>query len=54
MVCASIRHRSVAGRPGLSHSLQSCVQQVAAGSPCAQQEFSPAVLKLVGDWIVGH
>ena len=40
--------------PGLNHGLWTCVQPVAAGVVCAEEEYSPKVLQLVGDWILRH
>ena len=40
--------------PGLDHGLWTCVQPAPAGGACAEEEYSPKVMQLVGDWILRH
>ena len=40
--------------PGLDHNFWVCVQLVPAGGACSEEEYSPKIMQLVGDWILSH
>ena len=40
--------------PGVDHSMWVCTKTSGPGQPCAEMEFSPAVLDLLKNWIYKH
>jgi uncharacterized protein len=45
---------TVATVPGIDHWMWVCTKTSGPGQPCAEMEFSPAVLDLLKDWIHKH